>query len=80
MVASVSHSKRTKSFIKKCVFNFCYIFFSQKAVNNSLFVFPACQTTVFVLQQRKNEHIVVQIWPFASSKNKSKQTFCDSVV
>ena len=41
-----------------------FVFFSQKAINNNSFVFfLICQITVFVLQQRKNEDIVVQIRP-----------------
>ena len=42
--------------------------------------FPVYQITGFVLQRGKNEVILVQIRPFASSKNKSKQTLCDSCI
>ena len=42
--------------------------------------FPACQITSLVLQQGKNEDILVQIGPFESSKNKLKQTLCDSYI
>ena len=61
-----------KSLMKKCVFIFCYIIFSLKTV--------ACQITGFVLQQWRNEDTLVQIWPFKSSKNKSKQTLYTEVV
>ena len=49
-----------KSYKKKCVIVFCYTNFSQKTVNNSSFVFTACQITGFVLQQGKNEDTLVQ--------------------
>ena len=53
--------------------------FSQKTTNNSSFVFfPVCQITGFVLQLGKHEEIFVQIRPSESSRNKSKQTLCDS--
>ena len=42
--------------------------------------FRACQIAVFVLQQRKNEDIIVQTQPFEFSKNKSKQTLCDNYI
>ena len=42
-----------------------FFFFFQKTVNNSSF---ACQITVFILQQRKNEDIIVQIQLFEFSK------------
>ena len=40
-------------------------------------LFLASEITAFV-KQRKNEDIIVQIRPFEFSKNKSKQTPCDS--
>ena len=59
---------------KVCVHFLLYSFFSKDNKQCSF----ACQITVFVLQQRKNEDIIVQIQPFKFSKNKSKGTLCDS--
>ena len=42
--------------------------------------FPAYRITGFVLQRGKNEVILVQIRPSGSSKNKLKQTLCDSCI
>ena len=74
MFTSASSSYQKKSLIKSA-FIFCYIYIFLKGVNNFSF---ACQITVFVLKQRKNEDIIMQAWPFGFSKNKSKQTLCDS--
>ena len=61
----------------RSVFIFCYLFYFQKTVNNGSF---ACQIAVFVVQQRQNEDSIAQIRPFEFSKNKSKQTVCDSCI
>ena len=60
------------------MFIFCYIFFLKREYLVFLLC-QACQITVFVLQQKEN-YIIVQTWPFESSKNKSKQTLCDSCI
>ena len=69
-----------KNLIKKCVFIFCYIIFSQKTISNSSFVFTSLPNNGLCFTARKNWSHFSANSTFESSKSKSKETLFDSCI